>query len=149
MKQKDKFRFAEKCLYEYKKNIACLDILRDDLKVEKSGTAVHAQNYQLSFNFTGEPSDPVQARLLKIGALEDKIRRLERYTKPITQLIKDLDTSEALDESDNKILLEILRFMYFAKNKPKIIREKLILSERTFSIRRCELVRLAGDYLCL
>ena len=149
MKQKDKFRFAEKCLYEYKKNIACLDILRDDLKVEKSGTDVHAQNYQLSFNFTGEPSDPVQARLLKIEALEDKIRRLERYSKPITQLITDLNSPETLEESDNKILLGILRFMYFGKNKPKAVQDELNLSEQTFFRRRREIVRMAGDYLGL
>lgn len=149
MKQKDRFRAAEKYLYEYKKNLACLDVLRDDLRVEEAGSSVHAQNYQLTFNFSGAPSDPVYARLIKIEGLKNRIKQLERWTRPITQLIKDLSAPENLEESENAFMLEILKLMYFGKNKPKVICDELKLGEQTFFRRRRELVLMAASYLGL
>ena len=149
MKQKDKFRYAEKCLYEYKRNLACLEVLREDLRVEQAGTDVHAQNYQYMFNFTGEPSNPVQARLLKIETLEERIRKLERWTKPITMLLKDLTSPDSLDTSHNKELYEVLRLMYLGKNQPDAIIDELRIARRTFYNRRRELVYTAISYLAL
>ena len=149
MKQKDKFRYAEKCLYEYKRNLACLEVLREDLRVEQAGTDVHAQNYQYTFNFTGEPSNPVQARLLKIETLEERIRKLERWTKPITMLLKDLTSPDSLDTSHNKELYEVLRLMYLGKNQPDAIIDELRIARRTFYNRRRELVYTAISYLAL
>ena len=149
MKQKDKFRYAEKCLYEYKRNLACLEVLREDLRVERAGTDVHAQNYQLMFNFTGEPSNPVQARLLKIETLEERIRKLERWTKPITLLMNDLNSPDSLDSSHNKELYEVLRLMYLGKNQPDVIIDELRIARRTLARRRRELVLTAINYLGL
>ena len=149
MKQKDKFRYAEKCLYEYKRNLACLEVLREDLRVERAGSDVHAQNYQLTFNFTGEPSNPVQARLMKIETLEERIRKLERWTKPITLLMNDLTSPESLDTSHNKELYEVMKLMYFGKNPPDAIIEELRIARRTFYNRRRELVYTAISYLAL
>ena len=87
MNKSDKFRFAEKCLYEYKRNLACLEVLRDDLRVAQAGLDVRAQNYQYTFNLGGEVSDPVSARLIKIEQLEERISKLERLTKPITTVV--------------------------------------------------------------
>ena len=42
MKDKTSFRYAEKCLYEYKRNMAGLKVLRDDLRVLEASTDVHA-----------------------------------------------------------------------------------------------------------
>ena len=149
MKQKDKFRYAEKCLYEYKRNMACLEILREDLRVERAGTDVHVQNYQYEINFTGMPSNPVHARLVKIEQLEERIRKLERWTKPITQLEKDLTSAESLDTSRNKELYEVMKLMYFGKNQPDAIIEELKIARRTFYNRRRELVYTAISYLAL
>ena len=146
MQEKNKFRHAEKCLYEYKRNIAALDVLREDLRVEKAGSDVHAQSYQLSFNF-GEPSNPVESRLIKIENIESKIRLLERYTKPVTQLMNDLNAPENLQGSDNELLFNILKLLYFGKNTVDAILDELHIARRTFARKRRELVLMTSDYL--
>ena len=149
MKEKDKFRYAEKCLYDYKRNMACLKVLKDDLRVEEAGTDVHAQNYQYSFGFTGEPSNPVEARQIKIENIQNRIRTLERYTEPITMLIKDLTSPNVLNGSNNAALMDILRLMYFGGNTPEAIMEELKIARRTFYSRRRALVSVTITYLAL
>ena len=147
MKQKDKFRYAEKCLYEYKRNLAALNVLKEDLHVIEIGTDVHAQNYQLSLNFTGTPSNPVQARLLKIETIKERIQQLERFTTPITSLINDLDIPENLNGSENQLLLEILKLLYFGKNTIDAVLEELRIAKRTFTRKRRKLIFMVIDYL--
>ena len=149
MKEKDKFRYAEKCLYGYKRNVACLKVLRDDLRVEEAGTDVHAQNYHSMFNSTGEPSNPVEARQMKIESLRERIRVLERCTKPITELINDLTSSNVLNGSSNAAMMDILRLMYFGGNTLDVIIEELNISRRTFFNRRRSLVYVTIGYLAL
>ena len=149
MQEKDKFRYTEKCLYEYKRNISAIHVLREDLRVENAQTDVHAQNYQLVFGFTGEPSNPDEARLIKIQNLEERIYKLERCTNPITQLITDLNAPENLKYSDNKLLLDILKLFYFGKNTISDILDELHLRQRTFSRKRRQLVFMACGYLAL
>ena len=149
MKEKDRFRYAEKCLYDYKQNMACLNVLRDDLRVEEAGTDVHAQNYQQPFGGTGEPSNPVESRQIKIDKLYERIHVLERYTKPITKMIENLTSPDSLNGSNNEVLMEILRLMYFGGNTPDAIVDKLKIARRTFFRLRRELVCVAIAYLAL
>lgn len=149
MKEKNNFRHAEKCLYEYKRNLAGLDVLRDDLRVAQADTDCHAQNYMSTFTTGGEVSNPVQARLMKIESIEKKIQLLERFTQPITKMIEDLSSPNVLEGSEYEILLNILKLMYFGKNMPSVIRDELAISKRTFSLKRKELVTMAIDYLML
>ena len=149
MKESDKFRFAEKCLYEYKRNLACLEVLRDDLRVAQAGLDVKAQNYQYTFNFGGEVSDPVSARLIKIEQLEERISKLERLTKPITTLIKDLDSEDVLNGSKNKELMQVLRLLYFGNNTPNEIMQVLNIAKTTYFNRRRELVFTTICYMAL
>ena len=149
MQEKNSFRSAEKWLYGYKRNLAGLKVLREDLRVAQAGLDVHAQNYQYTFSATGEVSSPVHARVEKIESLEGRIRWLERYTKPITQLIEDLTAPEVLEYSENKALMDILRLMYFGKNPPDVIIEELKITRRTFFRQRRELVNMAISYLAL
>ena len=87
MSEQNKYRYAEKCLYEYKRNLAGLKVLREDLRVLQAGTDVHAQSYQLTFGFSGTVSDPVHARLVTIEGIEERIRKLaadpEKYRSGI------------------------------------------------------------------
>lgn len=149
MKQQNSFKYAEKCLYEYKRNLAGLRVLREDLRVMQAGLDVHAQNYQYTFNFTGEVSNPVQSRLLKIESLEERIRKLERVVNPITQLIEDLTAPEVLEYSPSNDLLQVLKLMYFGKNPPDAIMNELNIARRTFFRQRRELVNMAISYLAL
>ena len=149
MNQNDNYRHAEKCLYEYKRNVAGLKVLREDLRVTQAGLDVHAQNYQYTLEFTGEVSNPVHTRLVKIENLEARIRYLERYTRPITQLIEDLTAPEVLEYSENKGLMDILKLLYFGKNPPEIVMDELKIARRTFYKRRRELVNMTISYLAL
>ena len=149
MKQKDNFRYAEKCLYEYKRNVAGLRVLREDLRSANACLDVRAQNYQYTFSFTGEVSNPVQSRLVKIEGIEERIRKLERITKPITQLIDDLTAPEVLEYSNNKGLMDIMKLLYFGKNPPESVIEELKIAKRTFYRQRRELVNMAVSYLAL
>lgn len=149
MKKSDKFRFAEKCLYEYKRNLACLEVLRDDLRVAEAGLDVKAQNYQYTFNFSGEVSDPVSARLIKIEQLEERINKLERITKPITNLINDLDSSDVLNGSRNKDLIQVLRLQYFGKNTHEAILQAMNIAKTTYFRMRQELVFVVICYMAL
>ncbi len=139
MKQKDKFRYAEKCLYNYKPNLACLEVLRGDLQIKRSGSDVHAQNYQSTFGFSGEPSSPVYSHVVSIETLEERIKYLERLTNPISKLINDL----------NDDFLQILKLMYFEDNTQKKVMIELNIPKRTFLRRREKLVNLAIIYLGL
>jgi len=147
MQENNKFRRAEKYLYEYKRNLAAIEILTEDLRVERASCDVHAQNYQLAFGFNSEPSNPPEARVVKLESLENKITMLERYTKPITHLIDDLSTSDNLQGSDNKLLLDILKLLYFGKNTVEAILDELCIARRTFSRKRRDLVLMAAQYL--
>ena len=143
MKEKDKFRYAEKCLYEYKQNLACLDILREDLRAEQSGLDVHAQNYDSVPMFAGTPSNPVQSRILRIEQIEGRIKKLERWTKPVGQMI------ENLKGANNEVLMRILKLMYFGQNPPDVVIRELKIARRTFYYHRRKLVDRVIDYLAL
>lgn len=149
MRHNDKFKFAEKCLYEYKRNLACLGVLKEDLRVAEADIDVKAQNYQFQFTTGGEVSNPVQARLIKIESLEERIQYLERYTGPITLMMKDLNTPEALNGSRNSDLLLLLRLMYFGGNSPDAIMAELNIARTSFFRLRRELVCVAICYLAL
>lgn len=149
MKEKDKFRYAEKCLYGYKQNMACLKVLREDLRVEEAGSDVHAQNYQYTFGFTGEPSNPVEARQIKIENIQGRIRMLERCTNPITALIADLTSPNVLNGSNNAAMMDIMRLLYFGGNTPDAIIDELNIARRTFFKRRRALVYTTITYLAL
>lgn len=149
MKKSDKFRFAEKCLYEYKRNLACLEILHSDLHIARVGLDVKAQSYQLTLDFTGDVSDPVSARLIKIEGIEERINKLERITKPITNLIKDLNGDDVLNGSHNKDLMQVLRLLYFGKNTPEKIMQELNIAKTTYFKRRREIVLAAICYMAL
>ena len=144
-----KFKFAEKCLYEYKRNIACLGVLKEDLRVAEADTDVRAQNYQYTFSTGGEVSDPVSARLMKIEMLKERIKYLERYTGPITTLMNDLNTSDALNGSRNQDLMQVLRLMYFGGNTPDVIMNELKIARTSFFRLRRELVYVVICYLGL
>ena len=149
MKEKDRFRYAERCLYGYQKNMACLKVLREDLRLEEAGSDVHAQNYQYTFGFTGEPSNPVEARQIKIENIQGRIRMLERCTNPITLLIADLTSPNVLNGSNNAAMMDILRLLYFGGNTPEAIIEELNIARRTFFRIRRSLVYTTIGYLAL
>ena len=129
-KRLDTFRYAERCLYEYKRNMAGLEILRDDLRTIQAGTDVRAQNYQNSLDFTGDPSDPVQTRMMRIEKLEERIRLLERFTQPVTRLVEDLTAPYVHEGSAKAEMYALMELYYFGQNSITSVMTELHMSRR-------------------
>lgn len=147
MNVEEYYRYAEKCLYDYPKNLACLEVLREDLRVEKAGIDVHAQNYQYTLDFTGDPSDPVHERMVRIETIEEKIRILERFTQPITRLIQDLTASYIREGSAKAEMYSLMEMYYFGQNSITEVMSELHMSRRNMYYRRQELVKMAMGYM--
>ena len=141
------YRYAEKCLYDYRRNVACLEILRDDLRVEKAGTDVHAQSYQSVLDFGGDPSNPVQARMMRIEKLEERIRILERLTRPITRLIQDLTAPYVREGSVKAEMYSLMELYYFGQNTVEIVLSELHIGKHGMYNLRRDLVKLLMRYM--
>lgn len=147
--QKSPYRFAERCLYTYKENLARLEVLREDLRVIRSLSSVKVQDYDYNTisSTPGGHGDPVVERLLRIEHLEEKITGLERRTKPITRLLEDLESPYVLEESRRATLLKILQYVYLGGNSWQDAANELRLGRSAFFDRRRELVNIAIRYL--
>ena len=143
----DMFKYAEKCLYDYKRNVACLELLRSDLRLERSGTDVHAQNYQYAFNFTGTPANPVEARLLRIERIEERILQLERCTQPISRMIEDLQAPYVHEGSAKADMYPLMELYYFGQNSLTLVLSELHISKPILYKRRRILVRMLMGYM--
>lgn len=142
------FRFAERCLYDYKANVARLEVLRTDLRVLDAASSVKVQNYD-GIPGSGYPSDSVSGRLQRIERLEEDILHMERRTLPIRRLYDDLRENYVLADSPKMILRGILELFYFGENTREATAEELGLSRASFFCKKEELVRLSIRYLGL
>lgn len=139
MKYNLTYKFAEKCLYDYKKNVFALNLLKQDLIIAKRSLDVKAQSYEKQNTHSTVPLDPVHLRVINIERLEKRITELERIVKPIAKLKKDL--------SKNPELLDILTFFYLGEADKSEILKKLFVSRAAFYRRKKKLVFLTADYL--
>lgn len=140
------FRFAERCLYDYKANVARLEVLRTDLRVLDAVSSVKVQNYD-GIPGSGYPSDSVSGRLQRIERVEGDILHLERRTSPIRRLYDDLRENYVLADSPKMILRGILELFYFGGNTREATAEELGLGRTSFFEKRKELVELTIRYL--
>jgi hypothetical protein len=134
-------------MYHYLENLARIEALRDDLKIVDAMGSAKIQNYDSQPGATGGHADDVSMRVVKIEMLESLILKAERWTKPITLLIRDLESPYSSPERQE--MLEILRFKYLGGNTWDRIQENLKIRRETVFVRRGELVRLAMGYLAL
>ena len=152
MKQKKEidfpFKFAEKCLYNFKANAARLKILREKLSELDKSMSMHGQSYEpINNNGGSNDNSPVAIRALKIASLEDEISTLSLRTTPIADLIKDLSGAEVLAGSRNAELMQIMNLFYFGQNSADAVAYELNISRRKFYRNREQLVKLAIKYL--
>ena len=116
--------YVERCLYDYKANVAEIEILREELNGLMS---LHGQSYEIN-NSQGE-GDPV-ANIVNQGLiLEKKIAKLEKRVKPVDKLLSDLKGSSLKVQQDKEN-----------------IKQSLAVSERTLWRRTGELISLAKRY---
>ena len=146
-KERDMFKYAEKCLYEYPRNLACLEVLRGDLQLEHSGSDVHAQNYQAQFICKGLSTNPIEARQMRIERLDERIRQLERCTQPISRLIDDLKAPYVHEGSVKAELLPVIELHYFGENSLTYIMRELHIGRQSLYNRRRMLVKMLMRYM--
>lgn len=140
------FRFAERCLYDYKANVARLEVMRADLRMLDAASSVKVQAYD-GVPGSGAPQDAPLARLERIERVEDGILHLERRTLPIRRLYDDLRENYVLADSPKMILRGILELFYLGENTWQATASELGLSRMSFFRRRNELVALSLRYL--
>ena len=141
-----RFRFAERCLYDYKTNVARLEVLRADLRTLDALSSAKGQAYD-ALPCLGHLQDAVSARLERIENLEEDIRYLERRTGPIRCLYDDLRAGYVLEGSPKTILRGILELFYLGENTWQATAEELGLGRTSFFEKRKELVELTIRYL--
>lgn len=146
-KDKNAYQFAEKCLYEYKKNLARREILLDDLRALQKSGDVKAQQYVFNFSIRGAHSDPVEAHYMRIENLEKQIENLRRITEPITKMLRDL--RGASFSNRKKAMLLILELYYFKGCPIEYVARKIRYGRSLFFELKRELVYLAMEYLGL
>ena len=139
------FRFAERCLYDYKTNVARLEVLRADLRTLDAMSSARGQTYD-AIPCPGYLRDAVSARLERIEMVEEGILHLERRTLPIRRLYDDLQENYVLADSPKMILRGILELFYLGENTWQATASELGLSRMSFFRRRNELVALSLRY---
>ena len=132
--------YVERCLYGYSDNLTLLENSRAELNNLQS---LQAQSYEAnSGNGISNPVFEVTARII---SLEQKIKALLRYTKPVTRLFRMLTSINTLRHSQMACILKLRYFAHHSVNK--VIRE-MAISQPTYWRRNGELLRLARQYLC-
>lgn len=149
MTSRDKFRYVEKCLYNYHANMTRLEVLRFDLSELRRRGDVKAQNYSQNARTFGHHADPPAEYESECTRLEHEISRLMRITQPITLMLSHLDNPNVGDKSRKRTLKAVYHTVYEGGNDMAESCEILGMCRKTCYSRRCELVRMAEEYLGL
>ena len=129
--------YVERCLWDYRDNLASIEIMREELAGLMS---VHGP--ELGGNISGGSSDPVSRVCERVIMLERNIKKAEKMTVPITRM------SEGLCGSDLRIsqMREILRLKYFEHGSKEAVIREAGITEKTYYRRCSEIKRLARKY---
>ena len=141
------FKFAESCMFQYLRNTARIESLRDDLKMVDMQSSIKSPIYD-EYHPTVGYIDNIPVRIMKIDMLEGMIAGLERWTKPITRLLNDLDSPYNISP-ERQDLGGILRIRYIYGNTWEKSLEYLKMPKVRFLERRRQLVEMAIGYMGL
>ena len=128
--------YVERCLYEYKANMALVEEIKEEIKHLMS---LSSQGYEV---VSRQINNPVAEVTMKVISKEDKIKRTEKKIRPVRKLYEDLKGT-ALYISQ---LREILELKYFEQESTEDIKRKLSISGATLYRRKKKLLRLARKY---
>ena len=131
-------KYVERCLWDYKANIAMLETLK--LKAVEL-RSVHGHDYEA--HSVNGISDPVAEVTGKILVLEKKIRKVSLMVIPVGKLEADLKGNA----QPTRHIEGILKLRYFEHNNREYVQGELGLSRTTYWRRHDELMRLARKYL--
>ena len=138
------YRYAEKCLRRYPRNVILTAVLSEKIAVLKSSSDIHVQDYGGRVNSSAGYADPVNSYVHRLLDLERRLSVIERSTLPITRLQEDLLSSS---ETMSRHYLRILQDFYFGGHTVSWMLGQTRWSRSTFYSRRFSVVRLAAEYL--
>ena len=134
MKQNEKYRYAEHCLYSYRKNQETYRTIKLELQRLRSGSDVHGQNYGKRTQ-TGSIS-PVERYVERIEKLEYHLRRIKQELKPVLKVIL-----ETRHKTPWNIMRVILESYYLDHGHSEHIRARYRLTRKAYYEERRRLVR--------
>ncbi len=141
------YKYAEKCLYSYRKNEAKALQLREEIGQLRETGDVRCQSYELQSGMNGVNSDPVGRYVESLERLEQQIFRLERKVKPIAGLRQDLKQGTVITVTSAKNLLLVMEGYYFECQTVSRFLSVMRWARSTFFNRRSELLSLTVEYL--
>ncbi len=130
-------RYVERCLWEYKENIAMLEYLCWQVKVARS---VRGHSYEA--HVAGNTTDPVANVVNRIMNLERRIYKTLERVKPIEKLKHDISEGAYQD----KYVREILKMRYMEHASVDSILEELHISSSTYDRVKQKLLKITGKY---
>lgn len=130
--------YVERCLYEYRENLALIEALKSEID---NLCSVRAQNYDSQGS--GGLSNPVEAVAMKKLYLERRLGHTERVTRAVKRLDEDLCGSDMRVQQMSKIL----NLKYFCGESIDYVLRYMAISPSTYWRRNGELLRKARKYL--
>ena len=129
--------YVERCLYNYKANLASLEAIQDEIK---SLASVHGLEYKTK-SMNNNPN-PVLTVLERKLALEQQILNINKMVMPVKRLQDDLIGSDLRITQ----MREILEMKYITHESNEQTQRKMAVSKRTFWRRVRELLHTAKKY---
>ena len=141
----DEYRYAEKVLYSYRRNVETSERLSEELRRLWASGDVHGQSYgQIA---TGGIGDPVARHVDEILRVEARLKRILRRVKAVDEMRKDLREGNVITITSGRNLLLILDGYYIPCLTVNEFLTAFCWSRSIFYVRRRELVMIAGEYL--
>ena len=141
----DEYRYAEKVLYSYKRNVETSERMSEELRRLRASGDVHGQSYeQIARCGSG---DPVARHVDEIMRLEARLKRILRRIKAVDEMRKDLREGNVITITKPKNLLLILDGYYIPCLTVNEFLSINCWSRSIFYVRRRELVMITGEYL--
>ena len=133
-------RYVERCLWEYRENIAMLERLCWLLSIVRS---VRGHSYEA--HVAGNVSDPVADVVHRIMQLEKRILKTWEKVNPVNRLQKDI----AAGAHQDRYLRDVLKMRYMEHVSVDAIRDVLHISSSTYGRVKQKLLKVAGKYFGL
>ena len=129
--------YVEKCLWEYRQNVAMLEHLRE---VCQGLMSVRGHSYEA--HIAGSVTNPVLDVTHKRLKLEARIARTELRVKPVERLNKDI----ANGEYNDRHIREVLKLRYMEHRSVDAVMDMLHISSSTYGRAKEKLLRVACSY---
>ena len=129
--------YVDRCLWDYRDNLASIEIMREEL-----AGLISVQGQDFSMNGANAICDPVPKVCERVMKLESGIQKAEKKTVPITRMV------EGLCGNDLRIhqIREVLSMKYFEHEDKETVIRNAGISERTYFRRIGEIKRIARKY---